>query len=349
MGPLPLDAARGRRVRDDRHRAVPAAHRGRGAAAAAAPRAAEAGVGRSATRSRTAATAVTSAGWPATSTPRSSATRTRRRSASDMAGKDLNAILGPVGRQHVRPAGRRFGVRRRRRRPAFSPPPPPSFASPPPPPPPSFSPPPMPSFAPPPPPSFAPPQPFNAASLGFGGGGGERVRGDGRRTTCRCRARPGRPAPGDSRCRTCRPRADAPGELSDGDATRVVPYDPDEEEEAPLPPHLRRLHRQEARLRRVDGRPDARQVPAEAARQQGEPGREAQLPHGPIQRLREGRQGGAQGDADPRVSTPESGGPSALTLSRKRERGVTGSILPLPLAGEGGVRANRLRRRRRKQ
>ena len=30
---------------------------------------------------------------------------------SDIAGKDLNAILGTVGRQHLRPAGRRFGVR----------------------------------------------------------------------------------------------------------------------------------------------------------------------------------------------------------------------------------------------
>ena len=68
-----------------------------------------------------------------------------------------------------------------------------------------------------------------------------------------------------------------------------------------LPPHLRRLHRQEARLRRVDRRPHPRQIPAEAAREQGEPRRQAQLPHRPLQRLRQGRQSSPQSHPDPRV------------------------------------------------
>jgi hypothetical protein len=87
----------------------------------------------------------------------------------------------------------------------------------------------MPSFSPPPAPSFAPPQPFSAASLGFGSSSSESAMpaSDGNDIL---------PLPGATR-----PSAwasppslppEAPPANSDHDATRVVPYDPDEEEEA---------------------------------------------------------------------------------------------------------------------
>ncbi len=86
-----------------------------------------------------------------------------RRQRSDIAGKDLNAILGPSG-------GSTFDLPSTDS--AFGGPPPPAFAPPrrrrfrraPPPPAP------LPGFAPPPSPNFPPPQPFSAASLGLGGG-----------------------------------------------------------------------------------------------------------------------------------------------------------------------------------
>lgn len=97
---------------------------------------------------------------------------------SEMASKDLNAILGDSagGKAFDLPGpGSAFGGSALG--PAFPPPPPPSGSFPmqsassasggfAPPPPPSFAPPPPASFLPPPPPSFAPPPPFSAASIG---------------------------------------------------------------------------------------------------------------------------------------------------------------------------------------
>jgi hypothetical protein len=149
---------------------------------------------------------------------------------SDIAGKDLNAILGPSGAStfDLPAADSAFAPPP----PAFAPPPSPSFS--PPPPSPAFAPPPLPSFAPPPTPSFPAPQPFNAAALGFGGGGGG--------SSMAAAAEPSNlPLPGATKPATWGPPP-APSEYeddtrqsppqSDGDATRVVPYDPDEEEEA---------------------------------------------------------------------------------------------------------------------
>jgi hypothetical protein len=153
---------------------------------------------------------------------------------SDIAGKDLNAILGPSGGStfDLPAADSAFGSPPP---PAFAPPPPPAFASPaPPPPPPSFSAPPIPSFAPPPTPSFAPPQPFNAASLGFGGGGGG---GASAASEANDLPLPGATKPAPSWGQSLPNSAfDEPTRQEnvnpDHDATRVVPYDADEEEEA---------------------------------------------------------------------------------------------------------------------
>ena len=267
------------------------------------------------TRSRTPATAATSAGWRATSTRRSSASRTRPPALGHRR-QGPERDPGPVGRQHLRPARRRFGVRRRRRAPAFSPPPPPSFASraaarra-------SFSAPPLPSFAPP-PRRASRPRSRSRGVARFGGG---------------CAAAASEPRPAAARRDQAAPlgtvaaefgvrRADAPGDVEPRrrrDAGR--PLRCGRGRRSPLPPHLRRLHRQEARLRRVDRRPDPRQVPAEAARQQGQPGRQAQLPHRPLQRLREGRQGRPQGDADPRVARPRAACPHPNPLPHARRQ-----------------------------
>jgi hypothetical protein len=146
---------------------------------------------------------------------------------SDLAGKDLNAILGPSGGSTFDLPAADSAFSGGGPPPAFAPPPPPSFSAPPPAP--SFSAPPMPSFSPPPAPSFAPPQPFSAASLGFGSSSSESAMpaSDGSDAL---------PLPGATR-----PSAwasppglppEAPSANSDHDATRVVPYDPDEEEEA---------------------------------------------------------------------------------------------------------------------
>jgi hypothetical protein len=92
----------------------------------------------------------------------------------------------------------------------------------------------MPSFSPPPAPSFAPPQPFSAASLGFGGGGG---------SSMAAAETDDVPLPGTTKPPAWgaslpnsafddQTRQEPPPLNSDGDATRVVPYDPDEEEEA---------------------------------------------------------------------------------------------------------------------
>src|SRR5262245_49236242 len=87
---------------------------------------------------------------------------------SDMAGKDLNAILGPSGGSTFDLPGSDWAFAGGDPAPAFSAPAAPSFSAPPAPS--SFSAPPLPTFSAPPTPSFAAPQPFNAASLGFGGG-----------------------------------------------------------------------------------------------------------------------------------------------------------------------------------
>ena len=146
---------------------------------------------------------------------------------SDIAGKDLNAILGPSGGStfDLPAADSAFGGAA----PAFSPPPPPRSrarhrrrprrrTAPP-----------LPSFAPPPAPTFPAPQPFNASSLGFGGGSSAAS------PAASDLPLPGttKPSPWGSRPRIPRSTADPPEQPPpDGDATRVVPYDPDEEEEA---------------------------------------------------------------------------------------------------------------------
>jgi hypothetical protein len=153
---------------------------------------------------------------------------------SDIAGKDLNAILGPSGGSTFDLPSADSAFAGGAPAPAFSPPPPPSFGAPSPPPPPSFSAPPLPTFSPPPTPSFAAPQPFSAASLGFGpssGSNGGTTVDDDAATTL---SAPPLPLPGATKGSTWgAPAFEPPPEKGpDGDATRVVPYDPDEEEEA---------------------------------------------------------------------------------------------------------------------
>jgi HAMP domain-containing protein len=150
---------------------------------------------------------------------------------SDIAGKDLNAILGPSGGSTFDLPSADSAFAGGTPPPAFSPPPPPSFSAPPAP---AFSAPPLPSFSPPPAPSFAPPQPFSAASLGFGGGGGVSLAGaETNDVPLPGTTKP--PAWGGSLPSSAfdddRTRQEAP-QASHDDATRVVPYDPDEEEEA---------------------------------------------------------------------------------------------------------------------
>jgi hypothetical protein len=152
---------------------------------------------------------------------------------SDIAGKDLNAILGPSGGSTFDLPAADSAFSGGAPTPAFAPPPSSGFA-PPPPPPPSFSAPPLPTFAPPPVPTFSAPQPFNAAALGFGGnsssdGGASMAAEETRQDPL--------PLPGATRLSAWgqpahSASADEPPANSDGDATRVVPYDEEEEEEA---------------------------------------------------------------------------------------------------------------------
>ncbi|HEY7373745.1 MAG TPA: MXAN_5187 family protein [Polyangia bacterium] len=156
---------------------------------------------------------------------------------SDMAGKDLNAILGPSGGSTFDLPAADSAFAGGEPAPAFAPPPPPSFSAPPPAA--SFSAPPLPSFSPPPPPSFSAPQPFNAASLGFGNSGtsnGGSSSGGG--STVSVTAANAVPLPGATKVSSWgqsepdeRTRQEEPAS-SDVEATRVVPYDADEEEEA---------------------------------------------------------------------------------------------------------------------
>src|SRR5262245_26851476 len=152
---------------------------------------------------------------------------------SDIAGKDLNAILGPSGGSTFDLPAADSAFSGGGPAPAFAPPPSSGFA-PPPPPPSSFSAPPLPTFAPPPVPTFSAPQPFNAAALGFGtsssSDGGSAMAAEETRQD---------PLPLPGATKTSAWGQPAPSALeyeppanSDGDATRVVPYDEGEEEEA---------------------------------------------------------------------------------------------------------------------
>ena len=185
---------------------------------------------------------------------------------SEMAGKDLNAILGPSGGStfDLPPAGSAFGGSDPA--PAFSPPAAPAFAAPaassfapaapsfapaapsfPPPPPGGFAPPPLPSFNPPPAPSFSPPslpQPFSAASLASS-------------------LPPAiKPAPWSQPAGASLPAAaldddgappEADRQMPDGEATRVVPYDQQEEEDA----HFRHVFDDFVETKRSCGEPTA--------------------------------------------------------------------------------------------
>ena len=160
------------------------------------------------------------------------------------AGKDLNAILGPSGGSTFDLPGADSAFGGGTPPPAFAPPAPPAFSPPPafsapPPPPPS-----MPSFAPPPSPSFPPPQPFSASSLGFGSGsGGSLSSSPSSSMNDLLPGVPPPPPPGNKPASSWglpsapigdddETRTSNSGVSADGDATRVVPYDADEEEEA---------------------------------------------------------------------------------------------------------------------
>jgi hypothetical protein len=140
---------------------------------------------------------------------------------SEATGKDLNAILGPAGGStfDLPTAGSAFGGSA----------PPPAF----PPPPPSFAPPPLPApgFVPPPASSFPPPAPFSAASLGFTGNNASL----GSSIPSFEPPPPKPPAPAAASWQIPPAAVDeSPREANPGEseATRVVAYDPHEEEEA---------------------------------------------------------------------------------------------------------------------
>jgi hypothetical protein len=133
---------------------------------------------------------------------------------SDVAGKDLGAILGPSGGSTFDLPGTdsAFGAPSGEPPPAFSQlPPVPAFAPPPPP---------MPSFAPPPAPSFPPPTPFSSGSLGLSGASSVPEP----PLPFGIKSAPWNELPSDA----LEEQRSAP----DGDATRVVPYDAQDEEEA---------------------------------------------------------------------------------------------------------------------
>jgi len=176
---------------------------------------------------------------------------------SEMAGKDLNAILGPSGGStfDLPSAGSAFSGSTPA--PAFNPPAAPSFppAAPtfnsptaaafPPPPPGGFAPPPLPSFSPPPAPSFSPPslpQPFSVAGLGVGSP-----------------ALPPsiKPAPWAQQLPADAidegNADDANRQMPEGEATRVVPYDLQEEEDA----HFRHVFDDFVETKRSCGEPTA--------------------------------------------------------------------------------------------
>jgi hypothetical protein len=147
---------------------------------------------------------------------------------SEMAGKDLGAILGPSGGSTFDLPSADSAFAGGTPPPAFAPPPAPAFAPPPPspgfvpPPPGALAPPPLPSFSPSPAPSFPPPTPFSASAFSASSNGEPMESGSGGSAAAVRMPWSTLPAAalGDSDRQT------------DQEATRVVPYDPDEEEEA---------------------------------------------------------------------------------------------------------------------
>src|SRR5450631_1617618 len=169
---------------------------------------------------------------------------------SEMAGKDLNAILGPSGGStfDLPSAGSAFSGSTPA--PAFNPPPAaPAFSSPtapgfpPPPPPGGFAPPPLPSFSPPPAPSFSAPslpQPFSAAGLG----------GSSPALPPSIKPAPwAQQLPADAIDEGNADAADR--QMPEGEATRVVPYDLQEEEDA----HFRHVFDDFVETKRSCGEP----------------------------------------------------------------------------------------------
>jgi hypothetical protein len=155
---------------------------------------------------------------------------------SEMAGKDLNAILGPSGGStfDLPAAGSAFSGQTPA--PAFAPPAAPAFA--PPPPPPAFAPPPLPAFS---APSLSPslPQPFSAAAV-LGGGASSSPP-------------PVKPASWAQLPSAALDdgQAAADRQMPDGEATRVVPYDQQEEEDA----HFRHVFDDFVETKRSCGEP----------------------------------------------------------------------------------------------
>ena len=205
VGSVPLDAARAAAVRDDRHRAVPAAPGGRGpagAACGASCRSWRRGDLHKIQDNRYGGNVGGLARDINAAIERFTHAPTQR---SDIARQGSERHPGTVGRQHVRPAGGRLRVRRRPPPPAFAPPPPPASrrrrrrrrsrrrrcpASP------------LPPL-----PAFRRRSRSTPPSLGFGGGGGRRssMAAPRSRATCRCREPPSRP-PGARRPPTLRVR-----------------------------------------------------------------------------------------------------------------------------------------------
>jgi hypothetical protein len=171
---------------------------------------------------------------------------------SEMAGKDLNAILGPSGGStfDLPSAGSAFSGSTPA--PAFAPPVTPAF----PPPPPAFAAPTSPAFPPPPPGGFAPPprpsfsspslpQPFSAAGLG------------GSSSSLPPSIKPApwaQQLPSEALDETrADADADADRQMPEGEATRVVPYDLQEEEDA----HFRHVFDDFVETKRSCGEPTA--------------------------------------------------------------------------------------------
>ena len=177
---------------------------------------------------------------------------------SEMAGKDLNAILGPSGGStfDLPSAGSAFSgstpapaFNPPPAAPAFNPPPAPGF--PPPPPPGGFAPPPLPSFSPPPAPSFSAPslpQPFSAAGLGSSSSPSLPL-------PSSIKPAPwAQQLPADAIDETrADADADANRQMPEGEATRVVPYDLQEEEDA----HFRHVFDDFVETKRSCGEPTA--------------------------------------------------------------------------------------------
>jgi hypothetical protein len=172
---------------------------------------------------------------------------------SEMAGKDLNAILGGKPGPAAS-SGSTFDLPSKDS--AFSGnTPPPAFG---PPPAPSFAPPPPPSFSPPPPASFSPPPPVVGASGGLGGGlaaksgglGGSKV--PGLKSTSWAPPPATAPAPAPAAIPSAALGGDEE-EQPDSEATRVVPYDESEEEAA----HFAHVYEEFVTTKKNCGEPQA--------------------------------------------------------------------------------------------